>query len=69
MTVFDNLDKVVDSLKTMTVLEQFNWLSSEKGITKYSCKKCQGIELMGNFPNGSIWNLIKHKCNERLDKK
>lgn len=62
MTVFDNMDKVVDGLKEVTVFDNFNWLKSAKGVTSYECKKCKCIEVMGDFPHGSIWNLINHKC-------
>ena len=48
-------------------LDDFNLLIIEKGISRYECKKCQGIEVMGDFPHGSIWNLIKHKCHEGVD--
>ena len=53
---------LVSAKRTKKVFDNFNWLGTAKGVTKYSCKKCQGIEVMGDFPNGSIWNLIKHKC-------
>lgn len=69
MSVFDSLDKVVDGLKEVTVFDNFIWLESAKGVSRYECKKCKGIEVMGDFPHGSIWNLIKHNCNERFPKK
>ena len=62
MSVFDNLDKVVDGLKEVTVFDSFYRLASDRGVSRYECKKCKGIEVMGDFPYGSIWNLIKHEC-------
>ena len=51
-----------EKLGEITVFDGFIWLESAKGATRYECKKCKGIEVMGDFPNGSIWNLINHKC-------
>jgi hypothetical protein len=62
MTMFDDMDKVVDGLKELTVFDGFYPLGSAKGVTSYQCKSCKGIELMGDFAHGSIWNLINHKC-------
>ena len=53
---------IKEQLAELTIFDSFIWLESAKGVTRYECKNCKKIEVMGDFPNGSILNLINHKC-------